>query len=169
MMKLYIKLLNGRPTDHPIAAENMVPAYPDVDLNNLPETWAEFVRVPCPRLGVYEVAESHYEWDDNVVKDVWYIHPMGPEEKAQKQNRVKLNYLADGGYANWIFNEDTCTHQPPVPYPSDGGEYIWIQQAVMWVPLKKQVPAAGVQPVPYPTDGNEYEFDLANNRWIPKL
>lgn len=168
-MRMFIKILNKKILEHPILEDNMRSAYSHVDLNNLPEDWAEFVRVPCPRQGVYEVVQCHYEWDGDVVKDVWYTHPMGPEEKAQKQNRVKLNYLADGGYANWIFNEDTCTHEPPIPYPSDGGEYIWIQQAELWVPLKKQIPLADIQPIPYPTDGNVYEFDLASNCWIPKL
>jgi hypothetical protein len=168
-MRLFIKLLNRKPVEHPMLEDNMLSAYPNIDLNNLPENWAEFVRVPKPRLGPYEVTECAYEWDGDVVKDVWYTHPMGPEEKAQKQDRVKKNYLEDGGYANWIFDEDTCTHKPPVPYPSDGGQYIWIQQAEMWVPLKKQIAAADVQPIPYPLDGKEYEFDLTNKCWVPKL
>jgi len=168
-MRMFIKILSKKILEHPILEDNMRSAYSHVDLNNLPADWAEFVRVPCPKLGPYEVAQCHYEWDGDVVKDVWYTHPMGPEEKANKIERVKRNYLADGGYENWIFNEDTCTHQPPVPYPSDGGQYIWIQQAELWVPLKTQTPAANIQPVPYPTDGKVYEFDLANNRWIPKL
>jgi hypothetical protein len=129
MMKLYIKLLNSHPVEHPIAAENMVTAYPDVDLNNLPETWAEFVRVPQPKLGVYETAECFYEWDGDVVKDTWYVHPMGSEEKLQKQQRVKNNYILDGGFSNWVFDEERCCHIPPVPMPQDGKTYIWVQQA----------------------------------------
>jgi len=103
-MRLFIRLLNRKPLDHPILEDNMATAYPNIDLNNLPEDWAEFVRVPCPRLGPYEVAECYYEWDGDVVKDTWYMHQMGPEEKIQKQERVKKNYFSDGGYSNWIFN-----------------------------------------------------------------
>lgn len=167
-MELYIKLLNHHPVEHPITRENMETAYPDVDLDDLPENWARFERVTCPRLGTYEAAECVYEWEGDVVKDVWYIHPMGPEEKAQKQERVKKSWVEDGGYSNWIFDEETCTHKPPVPYPSDGEIYIWIQEAEVWIKPKLELAADDIQPVPYPLDGKEYVFDEISNSWIPK-
>jgi len=28
-------------------------------------------------------------------------------------------------YPSWSLNEETCQWQPPVPYPSDGNNYVW--------------------------------------------
>lgn len=167
-MKLYIKLLNGRPTDHPIPHENMLTAYPHIDLENLPADWARFERVPKPKLGVYETAECFYEWDGDVVKDVWYVHPMGPEEKAQKQERIKKTWIEDGGFSDWVFDEARCVHVPPVPYPNDGEIYIWIQAAGAWIKPKLETPAADIKPIPYPLDGKDYKFDSINNCWVEK-
>lgn len=177
-MNLYIKLLNGRPVDHPITEDNMRSAHPHVTLYNLPDDWAEFVRVPSPRLGPYETAECHYEWDGLVVKDTWYVYQMGSVEKAQKQQRVKTNYSLDGGFPNWVFDEEKCCHVPPVPYPQDGKTYIWIQQANKWVDItvNAAIPATidptltndPPLPPPYPTDGKQYQYVEASNSWVLK-
>lgn len=167
-MNLYIKTLNGKPVDHPYLEENMKSAFPEMDLDNLPAGWAKFERVPRPKLGVYETAECFYEWDGDVVKDVWYIHQMGPEEKAQKQERVKKSWVDDGGPSDWIFDENRCCHVAPVPYPNDGQIYIWVQAAGIWVKPKIETPAADIQPIPYPLDGKTYEFDSINKRWVEK-
>lgn len=166
-MELYIKLLNGKPVDHPITKENMISAYPQIDLNNLPQDWAKFVRVPRPKLGPYEFTECYYEWVGDVVKDVWYTHQMGEEEKRQKQERVKKSWIEDGGHSNWIFDEEKCVHVPPKPMPQDGKVYIWVQQANQWVaiePLKEQV-APHNRP-PYPTDGKLYDYNESTNSWV---
>lgn len=166
-MELYIKILNNRPVDHPITKENMESAFPEVDLNNLPVNWAKFVRVERPKVGPYEVTECVYEWDGDVIKDTWYIYPMSPEEKAAKQERVKQSWVEDGGFSNWVFDEETCTHKPPVPMPQDGNPYIWVQQANMWVPMALQATPIHNRP-PYPTDGKVYNYDEANNRWVER-
>lgn len=42
-------------------------------------------------------------------------------------------------YPSWILNEDTCRWEAPVPYPSDGGNYVWFEgtsgdaQFLSWV------------------------------------
>lgn len=167
-MKLYIKLLNGRPVDHPHMEENMKTAFSHVDLNNLPEDWAEFVRVPCPKLGPYDAAEVEYEWDGDVVKDVWYTHVMSPEEKIQKQRRVKNNYILDGGLSNWVFDEERCCHAPPVPMPQDGKAYTWVQAAEIWVEIKMPDTPLGSRP-PYPVtdpeDTRSFLWNEITNSW----
>jgi hypothetical protein len=94
----------------------------------------------------------------------------------QTWNQLNLNFgsnvVTSGSstdFSNWIFNEDKCSFEPPVPYPGDGGPYIWIQAAEIWVRPKIETPAANIQPAPYPLDGKEYEFNSDNNRWVPKL
>jgi hypothetical protein len=38
-------------------------------------------------------------------------------------------------YASWLLNDDTCLWQSPLPYPQDGGQYIWNEDLGQWVPL----------------------------------
>ena len=38
-------------------------------------------------------------------------------------------------YSNWILNEDSCLWEPPSPYPTDGNEYIWDEDAASWVEI----------------------------------
>ena len=55
-MKLYIKLENGQPIDHPMIKENFIQAFPHIDIDNLPPEFIEFVRVPHPvDLDIYEI------------------------------------------------------------------------------------------------------------------
>jgi len=162
-MNLYIRLLNGKPVDHPVFEYNLKDAYPNIDLDNLPEDWARFVRVSQPKLGPYEKAECQYEWEGDVVKDVWYIHEMSDVEKSQKIAQVKKNYIEDGGFENWVFDEEKCCHVPPVPYPDDGKAYEWVQNANKWVeiddtPITLDIP-------PYPEDGNIYLLNEETNKW----
>lgn len=164
-MDLYIKVLTNRPTDHPITRENMESAFPYVDLDNLPSGWAKFIRVPCPRLEVYETAESAYDWDGDVIKDVWYIHQMSEDEKRQKQERVKQMWKLDNGPENWIFDEITCTHKPPKDMPNDGKQYIWVQAANNWVEVEQSPLPLNSRP-PYPTDGRIYNYNESNNTWV---
>ena len=81
-LELYIQIRDGQPHEHPIFADNFKLAFPDVDVNNLPETFAKFIRVAAPVLDTYEVYEGvTYEWVDGVVKDVHSIRPMTDEER----------------------------------------------------------------------------------------
>ena len=38
-------------------------------------------------------------------------------------------------FASWTLNADTCTWDPPTPYPTDGADYIWDETAKAWVPV----------------------------------
>lgn len=81
--ELYIQIRDGKPFEHPIFADNFRDAFPDIDVNNLPETFAKFVRIPQPSIGMYEVYEGvSYEWDGPIVKDVHHVRPMTEEERS---------------------------------------------------------------------------------------
>lgn len=63
---------------------NMKDAFPDVDLDNLPPEFAEFIRVSEPDIdvGEFEVPYlSHYDWVGNKVKDIWVTRAMTQEER----------------------------------------------------------------------------------------
>lgn len=35
-------------------------------------------------------------------------------------------------HLSWIFNEDTCNWDPPIPYPTDGNVYSWDETNKQW-------------------------------------
>lgn len=131
-MELFIQIKDGQPFEHPILGDNFRQAFPNIDPENLPESFAKFVRVELPVVGVYEVYEGvTYEWFDGVVKDVHHVRPMTDAEKSAKQNAAKAVW--SNRYPSWTFNEDTCWFDPPVPYPDDGKPYQWNEETQSWV------------------------------------
>lgn len=132
-MRLFIRLQDGQPVDHPITEDNFVMAYPNVDINNLPDWVANFERIQLGVPGVYEVyVGSHYEFDNDVVKDVHVFRDMTTAEKTTKQDEVKADW-AQNGFPSWVFNEETCAFNPPIPYPDDGQKYRWDEETTSWI------------------------------------
>ena len=97
VMNLYIQIKDGQPFQHPLREQNLVRAFPGIDLENLPPEFSRFVRVPQPALGDFEVCEgSSYGWVGDVVCDVWYIRPMTEDEKTAKlQEMQEMQDLPD--------------------------------------------------------------------------
>jgi hypothetical protein len=88
-LELYIQIRDGQPYEHPIFADNFREAFPDVDTNNLPDTFAKFIRVNAPVPDIYEVYEGvSYQWVDGVVKDVHSVRPMTDEERAVRDAEI---------------------------------------------------------------------------------
>lgn len=76
MMKLYIRMVDGKPYEHPITEVNMRQAFRKVNLDNLPPDFLPFERVPrpAPDAGKRIVSATvRYEVIDGVVKDVWTV------------------------------------------------------------------------------------------------
>ena len=135
-LKLYIQIKDGNPINHPILEDNLVQAFPNIDLINLPPEFAKFMRIPTPEIGVYEIYEGvTYEWEDNIVKDVHHVRQMTNAEKTLKQNEVKENWANNNGFPSWVFNEITCSFGPPIPYPNDGKNYNWDEETTQWVEI----------------------------------
>jgi hypothetical protein len=132
-MELFIQIQDGQPHEHPIFGDNFRQAFPDVDTDNLPASFARFVRVEKPVVGVYEAYEgATYEWSDNFVMDVHHIRAMTAEEVTAKQDAVKADW-AETGFASWLFDEPSCSFIPPTPYPDDGSLYKWDETTTSWV------------------------------------
>lgn len=133
-MELFIRLKNGQPFEHPIFGDNFREAFPDVDVNNLPDWAIRFERIAQPVLGVYEKNQQvTYQIIDGVCKDVWTCEQMTDEEKLAKQDNVKAEWAAGANFASWTFNEDTCAFEPPVSYPADDKLYQWDEETTSWV------------------------------------
>jgi len=95
-LELYIQIRNGQPFEHPIFADNFRAAFPGVDTENLPDTFAKFIRVDQPAIDTYEVYEGvTYQWFDGIVKDVHSVRPMTDEERAERatQNANALHQI----------------------------------------------------------------------------
>lgn len=160
-MGLYIRIKDGVPFEHPIFEENFREAFPDVDINNLPPEVAPFVRGTPPQLGVYEVLENPdatYEFVDGVWTDVWYVRDMTLEEKAAKQQTAKDDWATRWcaeNFVAWIFNEEFCRFEPPIPRPVDGKQYYWQGATLSWV-----------ERPPRPDDEKQYKLDFINGVWV---
>lgn len=134
-MELFIQIKDGKPLDHPISGENIEQAFPNVDLNNLPDWLARFIRVPPPSLGVYEVYEGvTYDRVNDSFTDTHHVRQMTDAEKLEKQNSVKA-YWENIGFSSWTFNNETCEFDPPVPYPTDGKHYRWNESSTSWIAI----------------------------------
>jgi len=111
-MELFIRIIDGKPFEHPIISENFCQAFPDVDTSNLPPEFARFERIEKPMIGVYEFYEGvTYELFDGVWKDVHHLRPMTAEEKAEQIAYVLAQPHPDG----WVFDEERCAWVPDRP------------------------------------------------------
>ena len=136
-MDLFIRLKNGQPFEHPIYGDNFRQAFPDVDVDNLPEWAARFERVEQPAVGVYEIHEGVvYVWDGAVVKDSHTVRLMTETEKVAKQEETKAAW-ATSGLNSWVFNETTCSFKAPVSRPNDGKFYQWDEPTTSWIEIKE--------------------------------
>lgn len=59
-----------------------------------------------------------------------------------RKNFAGIGYTYDQGrdafippkpYESWVLNEDTCLWDAPIPYPTDGQDYGWDEEAGDWI------------------------------------
>ena len=46
---------------------------------------------------------------------------------------VRDAFIPPKPFESWILNEDTCQWEVPLPYPTDGKEYIWDEPTINWI------------------------------------
>ena len=132
MDRLFMRIVDGQPFEHPIMEGNFRDALPEIDPDNLPSGFALFERVNAPLCGIYEVYEGvSYQYVNGVWKDVHSVRDMTEQEIKEKQGIVKEEW-ADFGFSTWVFNDETCSFIPPVPMPDDGNSYNWNDETVSW-------------------------------------
>jgi hypothetical protein len=178
-MELFIRVdENGNAVGHPMLGDNFREVFPHVDIENLPPEFAKFVRVPFPTVGVYEVVEGAkldggeningvptYQRVNGVFTDVWPIRQMTDAEKTEKQQNVKNFFGALEQVENWsawVFDEATCTMQPPVPRPVKDQVKEDARIFTYWCGAEngwKDSP-------PRPHDENQYRFDFLAWQWV---
>lgn len=134
-MELFIQIVDGEPSEHPIHGANLRDVYPSIDVNNLPSNLARFERVEAPTLGPYETNQRvQYEIGaDGVCRDVWYCDQISDAEKLAKQDATRADWASGLNYASWVFNEVSCQYEPPMTAPTDGRLYEWDEPTTSWV------------------------------------
>jgi hypothetical protein len=134
-MSLYIRIKDGQPFEHPLTVENMKLVFPNVDLDNLPTDFMQFVRVEKRDTKLYEVYENHeYVIDENVVKDIHNFRPMTLQEKDDYIQTITQEWQAFEFYKpSWIYSDTVGQFVAPVPYPEDGKVYKWDEASLSWV------------------------------------
>lgn len=154
-MNLYIQIENGQPVNHPAFENNLIEAFGKVPFN-----WETFVRIERPIPSAYQIlenTESTYQKVDGVWTDIWVLRSMTAEEKDAKQQALKAawaNRPQASNWSAWVFDEDTCSYQPPIPRPTDR-EVVWSGANNGWVDLPQR-----------PDDGKTYKFDFYTSSWV---
>jgi hypothetical protein len=162
-MNLFIEIENNQIKNHPAFEHNLIRAFGQV-----PANWEPFIRVERPTPGTYEELDSDiatYQKVNGVWTDVWSLRPMTQAEKEAKQQVVKDAWTAReqaANWATWVFNEDTCQYDPPIPRPapdetklSQGIFTVWCGADNNW----KDTPVR-------PQDGKNYKFDFFQWIWV---
>jgi len=129
-MRLFIRIKNGTPFEHPIMEDNFTQVFSDVDIDNLPEEFAEFIRIPEPDIDPFQVCEGcTYERDGDIFKDVYHIRDMTETEKSNTLAEAYSN-LPEG----WSLNEETLQESFTVPpKPDESGNWIFDFKQNSWV------------------------------------
>ena len=98
-MNLYIQIRDGKAYQHPILEDNLLQAFPGIDLVNLPSGFARFVRIPQPSpdvmpIGNFQIPVCEYELieDGSAYHDKWSVREMTTSEKSEAtKKRTKQN------------------------------------------------------------------------------
>ena len=153
-MNLYIRVVDGQPFEHPITEENMRFAFPEVNLETLPDNFARFVRVAPPAIGPYEKNQTvSYELNYGAYTDVFSVEQMTAEEITAKQQAVQADWEGNSGPASWAFNAETCAYEAPIAKPDEENNYVWRESDLSWVY------------VPQAPEGEGWAFNVETGLW----
>lgn len=53
----------------------------------------------------------------------------GPNDFYDNQRDAFIPYCP---FASWSLNEETCSYDPPIPYPNDDNTYLWNEANQSW-------------------------------------
>jgi hypothetical protein len=104
---------------------------------------------------VVDVNVAEQEWVD-AQPDAWAwvqtsyntyggVHRLGGE--PLRKNYAGIGYRYDSErdafipptpYPSWKLNEDTCLWDAPIPYPTDGKQYIWNEHQQEWTLMERE-------------------------------
>jgi hypothetical protein len=86
--------------------------------------------------------QTSYNTRGGVHYDPLTGEPSVDQSKAYRGNYAGIGFTYDETldafippqpYPSWVLNEETFLWEAPIPYPSDGKDYIWDEQAGQWI------------------------------------
>lgn len=93
------------------------------------------------------VGKDENELIDGLTPEEWYSNFRGQKcIRTSYNNTIRKNFAGIGysydeerdafippkPYNKWILNEETCLWEPPIPYPTDGLDYVWNDNKIEW-------------------------------------
>lgn len=118
----YAKVLDG-------VVQNVIAAKQDFFESFVDSTPGEWIKTSYNTRG-----GIHYEPDSNT--------PSPDQSKALRKNYAGVGYAYDvqrdafippKPYPSWVLNDFACLWEAPIPYPDDGGLYVWNEATQSWV------------------------------------
>lgn len=88
--------------------------------------------------------QTSYNTRGGVHYDPQTNEPSQDQSKALRKNYAGIGYSYDWQkdafippkpFASWILDEQSCLWIAPIPYPSDGKEYVWNENQANWVEI----------------------------------
>jgi len=155
-MKLFIKVKDGYPINHPATEENLIQVFGVV-----PSDWEPFERVERPPVKVYQILENEEAIRRKIAgtwKEEWLLRDMTEAEITAKQEAVKSAWVQQPqaeNWASWLFHKKHCEFCPPFPPPLSDVPLKWCGAENKW----KEFPEK-------PTTGGPYKFDYFQWVWV---
>tara|TARA_B100000900_G_scaffold286568_1_gene245687 strand:- start:4111 stop:4527 length:417 start_codon:yes stop_codon:yes gene_type:complete len=135
-MRYFIKIEENQAVGFPMQQDNFEQAFPNEDLDNLSSSFAEVIKADVPARSVYQILDDPtYTMNaDGKMVETFTLSDVSDERKIELQNEAKAAWVEDeDNFASWVFNEETCSYEAPVSYPSDGKNYYWNEPTTSWV------------------------------------
>jgi len=93
-----------------------------------PETWyGNFRGQTCKRTSYNTVGNIHKEGGIPFRKNYAGIGFTYDSEKDA--------FISPQPFNSWTLEEEKCTWQAPIPYPTDGKQYRWDEDALNWIEI----------------------------------
>lgn len=100
--------------------------------------------------GLFGAPELWVQTSYNTRGGIHYGPDGQPDGPGLRKNYAGIGYAYDQlldafippkPYPSWLLDTQTCLWNAPVPYPEDGGPYIWDEESKSWV--EPPIPPAG--------------------------
>lgn len=107
-MRLFIRIKNGQPFEHPIMEDNFKQAFPHIDVDNLPAEFMNYVYEPYTApISILKKLVYTYEIVDGVVKPKWEVVDKTEEELNEERKN----------YRRWRENPEEEFSKSPLDIP----------------------------------------------------
>jgi hypothetical protein len=155
-MRCFIRIKNGQPFEHPVVESNFRMAFPEIDVDNLPEDWAPFNRMEQPfdlLKGLFQKPVCTYTLSSDGItwQDTWNAEDISDDEK----NKIILHYQNNPPGPNQTFDPATLGWSPTPIKPADEKTYLWKIDIGEWVVVPDK-----------PENGKNLYFDWNAMGWM---